>query len=250
MRDTLKIYLQPAFLICVGVLALAASSMSAVIRTFGIYLKNEPLPLKKSLDLLDEEDLAPYKVILKEKIENKEIVETLGTKDYIQWTLEDEQVPENSPVRRCSLFITYYSLPDRVPHVPEECYMGSGFQQLASESLSLEVKNDGFDKTVPIRYLVFAKSDVGLWGESGKFPVLYLFSVNGEYANSREEARIFLNKNLFSKYSYFSKVEWKFFNMDLNKIVYPNKTDAIEASKKLIRVLLPILEKEYWPEKP
>ena len=84
-----SIYMQPAFLICVVILAVAASSMSVAIKSFGVYLKKEALPLKKSLELLDENDLTPFKIVSKHKIDNKEIIKALGTQDYIQWIIED-----------------------------------------------------------------------------------------------------------------------------------------------------------------
>ena len=75
--------MQPHFLICTLVLALTASTMSFAVRYFGIHLKKEPLPLKKSLDLLDENSLTPYKVISRQKIENEEVIQSLGTEDYL-----------------------------------------------------------------------------------------------------------------------------------------------------------------------
>ena len=210
-------------------------------------VKKEPLPLKKSLDLLDEKALAPYKVVSKHKITNQEVIESLGTEDYIQWDLEDSEVAVDSPVRKCSLFITYYDLPDRVPHVPEECYTGGGHQRLTSDSVTFEMNKEGIVQKIPARYLVFARTSSNYWAMDTKFPVLYLFNVNDTYANSREDARFALNKNIFSKYSYFSKVEWKFFNTSLGKPIYPSKEEAITASQKLLSVILPILEKEHWP---
>jgi hypothetical protein len=241
-----KYYTQPAFLICAAILAIAGGGMSVAIKSFGIYLKKDPWPLKKSLDLLDEKGLAPYKVVSKSEIESEDVVDSLGTKDYIQWVLEDLDAPANSTVRYCSLFITYYELPDRVPHVPEECYMGSGFQKLASDSVALEV---GIRK-IPAKYLVFTSTGSDYWQRSTKFPILYLFSANGEYINSREDVRLVLNKNIRGKHSYFSKVEWKFFNADLKGqqgSAYPAKKEAVAASQKLLGVILPILEKEHWP---
>jgi hypothetical protein len=73
---------------------------------------------------------------------------------------------------------------------------------------------------------------------------LYFFKVNGQYAGSREEARIALNKNLFGKYSYFCKVELVF-NVSS---VAPSKEEAVAASEKLLAVILPILEQEHWPD--
>lgn len=213
-------------------------------------VKKEPLPLKKSLDLLDEKALAPYKVVSKHKITNQEVIEGLGTEDYIQWILEDSDAAVDSAVRKCSLFITYYDLPDRVPHVPEECYTGGGNQRLASDSVTFEInKKEGGVKKIPARYLVFASTNSNYWGMDTKFPVLYLFNVNEVYANSREDARFALNKNIFSKYSYFSKVEWKFFNIRFGKATYPGKEEAITVSQKLLSVILPILEKEHWPDR-
>jgi len=212
-------------------------------------VKKEPMPLKKSLDLLDEEALAPYNIVSKYKIPNQEVIESLGTQDYIQWILEDSDAAVDSAVRKCLLFITYYELPDRVPHVPEECYTGGGHQRLASDSVTFEVNKEGVVEKIPARYLVFASTNSNYWGMDTKFPVLYLFNVNGDYANSREDARFALNKNIFSKYSYFSKVEWNFFNTRFGKRIYPVKEEAITASQKLLSVILPILEKEHWPNR-
>ncbi|MHC4313372.1 MAG: hypothetical protein ACYSW3_13010, partial [Planctomycetota bacterium] len=102
-------------------------------------VKKESLPLKKSLDLLDENDLSPYKVVKKTEISDQDTLENLGTQDYIQWRLEDTDAAVDSTVHRCELFITYYGLSDRVPHVPEECYTGGGHQRLTSDSVTFEI---------------------------------------------------------------------------------------------------------------
>jgi hypothetical protein len=241
--EYVKYYMQPAFLICAAVLAVAGGGTSAAIKTFGVYLKKEPWPLKKSLDLLDEKSLAPYRVVSKGEIESKDVVDALGTEDYIQWVLEDQDVPANSAVRSCSLFITYYELPDKVPHVPEQCYMGSGFQALASDSITLEVGT----RKIPAKYLVFTGVESNLWQKNTKFSILYFFRVNKDYVSNREGVRFVLNKNIRGKHSYFSKVEWKFFNAGKSEMVYPGKEEAVAASQKLLSVILPILEKEHWP---
>ena len=62
-RNNIRVYFQPAFLICVVVLGTAGVGMSVAIKSFGVYLKKEPLPLRKSLDLLGEDDLVHYKII-------------------------------------------------------------------------------------------------------------------------------------------------------------------------------------------
>ncbi len=68
VKSDTRVYLQPAFLICAAVLAIAGAGMSIAIKAFGMYLKKKPLPLKKSLDLLDDKQLGSYKVLAKGKI--------------------------------------------------------------------------------------------------------------------------------------------------------------------------------------
>ena len=237
-------YLQPSFLICTAVLALAGGGMSVATRKLGLYLTKEPLPLKKSLDLLDEALLVPYQVVGKQKIETATVLESLGTADYIQWILEDPGQPDDSPVRRVMLFVTYYPEPDRVPHVPEECYTGSGYQRLETKDITLPIGGSGQTRDIPGRCLVFGSPGTDIFLLAARFPVLYLLRVNGRYAGSRDSARVALNRNIFSKYSYFSKVELAF----NQGFAAPTTEEAIAASERLLAVLLPVLEREHWPE--
>jgi len=242
----IRVYAQPAFLICALVLAAGGAGMSMTMKRLGVILKKEPLPLRKSLELLDEGDLGPYRVVYpKLKIENKDVLKALGTEDYIQWVLEDSEEPAGSPVKRCLLFITYYQLPDRVPHVPEECWTGGGYQKLPSQGVTLKINdNAGFEANIPAKYLVFGPKRASLWQDSVRIPNLYFFKVNGQYAGSREHARIALNKNLFGESSYFSKMELVFNRSS----AVPGKDAAVRASEKLLAVILPILEREHWPK--
>ncbi len=241
---TNRAYLQPAFVICVAVLAVACAGMTVARQKLGLYLRKEPLPLKKPLDQLDEAALAPYQVVAKLKIENEEILKTLGTEDYIQWVLEDPCQPAGSPVRRVMLFITYYQLPDRVPHVPEECYTGGGYQRIDTEPVTLGVPSTGEAQAIPGRYLVFEGAADGLSSVSSRFPVLYLFRVNGEYAGSRDGARMALNRNIFSRQAYFCKVEL-IFNQ---AVIAPRRAETVAAGERLLTVVLPLLGRDHWPD--
>lgn len=245
----LQIYTQPAFLICAALLALASIAMPYAIEISGTYLEKKPLPLKKSLDALDANGLAYYKVVTRKMIENKEMLKTLGTEHYIQWTLEDSQAVATSTVRNCQLFITYYEVPDVVPHVPEECYSGGGYQRLKSEGVTLKVSNlKSGQNEIQVKHLVFSRKSDDFLHSNNEFGVLYVINVNGIYAGNRDDARLALNKNLFGKQSYFCKIEWKFFNPRLGSTGYPTKEETTAASQKLLNVILPILEKEHWPD--
>jgi len=247
VNKNIKVYLEPAFLICAAVLLLSGASMPRMIKSFGGITKKEPLPLKKSLDLLDSKGLGPYKVVSKSRIDNEDVIKSLGTENYIQWVLEDTNAPPDSKVRNCTLFITYYGMPDQVPHVPEVCNMGAGNQLVESENVQFKINIDGKERQIPGKYLVFMSPSSNPYQPAINFPVMYNFSVNGEYGRSREDVRISLNKNIFGKYSYFSKIEWKFFSSRMGMAVYPDKAEAISASKRMLSVILPILEKEHWP---
>jgi hypothetical protein len=237
-------YWQPAFLICTAVLALAGVGMSLATQRLGLYLKKEPLPLRKPLEALEEGKLAPYRVSAKILLENEDILKSLGTRDYIQWVLEDPRESGPSPVRKMLLFITYYRQPDRVPHVPEECYTGGGYQRLATNAVAFRIGASGDPREIPGRYLLFERVSQDVSLAVPQFPVVYLFRVNGEYAGSRDEARMALNRNLFSKHAYFCKIELVFNQSP----TAPTREAATTAGEKLLAVLLPLLEQEHWPD--
>lgn len=248
-----------SFLVCAGVLLAAAGTKTLVIKKLGIYRVKEAIYLQHPFDELQEEALLPFVAKNKSKIQNREVLESLGTDEYLQWHLEDTEAAPNSPTRYCSLFLTYYTgTPDMVPHVPDECYAGGGNRPLGKETLSLEIPvNVGAaggadavrDQDVDFQYIRFAQSTDSMMQGEVKFSVQYFFHANGEYCKDRTETRVLLGGNWFSPYSYFCKVEWKFFNLDsYNRYVYPTKDQTLEASEKLLTVLLPELEKNHWPD--
>jgi hypothetical protein len=245
---TKKALKEPAFLICVVVLAAAGAGSRIAAARLGLFLQKEPIPLRKCLDMLDEKPLTPYIIESqnKSRIQDSQTVESLGTEQYILWQLEDAQAESDSPTRRCALFITYYGSPNKVPHVPEECYAGSGYERIASDSLTLNIDdNNGFSRKIPARYLVFSDKNAAPGYDEGTFPVLYFFRVNNQYAGSREQVRIALNKNVFNKFSYFSKVELAF---NCSKKA-PTQQQTVEAAQKLMSVILPVLEGQHWPNR-
>ena len=237
--DNRKTYVQPAFVICVAVLALAGAGMSLLTRALGVYVEKEPLPLKKPLCEMDERKLAPYRVLARHAIENEKVVASLGTEDYIQWVIEDPREPVTGASRKLLLFVTYYGVPDRVPHVPEECYTGGGYNCLDRTDVTFQI-----GAGVPGRFLLFRPPGGTLDPQAGQFPVVYLFRINQEYAGNRDETRLALNRGIFRKQSYFSKIELAF----NQAVAGPTQGEAVAASERLLRVLLPLLEQEHWPD--
>ena len=237
---------QPAYLACVTVLVLGILGMSAIERALGLVLTKKPLLLIAPLTALDNEQLKPYHVAETFTIDDPTLQETLGTEDYIQWVLQDSRRRPTDPAHQVLLFVTYYALPDKVPHVPEECYLGSGFQRLATDSLHVHIPAEGGSSTVPARYLVFSSDRSSMWTQGQRIPVVYLFRVNGDYAGSRDEARLALNRNMFGPASYFSKVELVF-NRSLERMT---QEQVRRAAQDLLAVVLPLLERGHWPAWP
>lgn len=235
-----------AFIICAAVLAVSAMSKQTLINKMQIYLSKEPIALKASFDNMDETKLGVYKVAKKTKIQNQDIVDELGTNDYLMWELEDSSVPEGSNVRYCSLFITYYTgINDRIPHVPEECYFGAGNRVKDTLDPSFVLKHaSGESEEMEYRRLVFTSQSQDVWGSGSEFSVCYVLRVNGKYSGNRTSARNLIAKNLFGKYSYFSKVEWRF----NGKYGQPTNKEISEACEKMLNVVLPVLEEDHWPD--
>ena len=259
MNKIVKPYIQLPFLVCLAVLALAAGFKEAAIDWSGAKLKKQSIPLRKSLDDLDESKLAPYRVGRKLKIDNSDVLEALGTEDYIQWELEDTEADALSPTRYCSLFITYYTGdPDIVPHVPEECFAGIGDQLFSRQEVTLTLdigqaqiaglRTNKGKVAFDARYLVFTGKRTNIWMSDLKYRVLYFFKANGKFASNRTGTRAIMGKNLFNTYSYFSKVEWKFYGIGPGGMIYGNKADVLSASARLLSVVLPLLETEHWPD--
>jgi len=247
MTATWRSYLRPAFLVCVVVLSAAAVGMDLAIRYTGAVLVKAPVELRKPFDAFDRKALGNYRVIGDYRIDSPDVLESLGTDDYFQWEIEDPDAAENSTVRYCSLFVTFYGSPDRVPHVPEECYLGGGFRRIASELIQLSLPAVAGAGSLDVRYLLFVRDKAEIWQGDTKYPVMYFFRVNGEYANDRTGVREVLARNFFGEYSYFSKVEWRFYGKRYSEPVYPTREETVAASERLLSRVLPVLERDHWP---
>ena len=243
-----KSYLKPAFVVCVCVLLAAAVAKEAVIRVLGVQMIKQPIALQHPLEEMDDGVLAPFELKNSNRIQNHDVLESLGTEEYLQWVLENSEVEPASPTRYCSLFITYYTgNPDMVPHVPDECYVGGGNQRDTGGLVTVNIPRSEGDQKLDFQYVAFKHVDRQTMREDN-FSVQYFFHANGKYTSSRTDTRLVLGGNWFSKYSYFCKVEWKFYGIGSFGIIYPDKEQALAASKKLMAKLLPELERNHWPD--
>ncbi|MBN1490813.1 MAG: exosortase-associated EpsI family protein [Phycisphaerae bacterium] len=236
LRDSVR---HPGFMI--GVVTLAVMAVVFHGATRNVRLVKLAAPLRLSLTRLDKEAMAPYRFMDAQIIE-PEVLSSLGTEQYIQWTLRDESVTNDAdPTKWVHLFITYYTgQPDPVPHVPDKCFFGSGYLIKAAEDVEVDVP-EVKEARVPIRVLEFEKK--GRIGQQNPI-VAYTFGANGTFAAGRNDVRMLLS-NPFEPYSYFSKVEVHFGTGRDEGLSRPK---VITATQKLFRVLLPLLVENHWPD--
>ncbi len=204
-----------------------------------------PIPLRQPLDQLGEASLYPYRLADEATVGaakivlSPEVIDALGTKDYIIWMLEDTSVEPNDPLRFAQLFVTYYTgQPDLVPHTPDACYLGRGYQPAqAHENLDLKLETpiDGID-VVPVRVLTFIKTAVH---KHETISVVYTFHCNGRFVATRNRVRILVN-DLSVSHAYYSKVEVSFMRA--------TREQNLRGAAKLFARVLPLLLRNHWPD--
>ena len=174
-----------------------------------------------------------------------EEVEALGTEEYIQWVFSDTSVENrDNPLAVVTVFLTYYTgAPDQVPHIPNVCYLGSGFSIKDDYGISFSMPALGdLGKDVPLQVVTFEKA--GMFRRLSP-TVCYLFSVNGKLKGSRDAVRLALS-NPRDRYAYFSKIEVRFGR----GFVDPPPEEVVRAAKEVMSTLLPILVNNHYPEWP
>jgi hypothetical protein len=232
-----------SFVACVIILAVSIAGLETTAQWFGLQFKKQPVPLKRPLSRMDKAKLAPYRFLAANTID-AEVVDALGTEEYLSWHLEDPRIADkNNSLRYAQLFVTYYTgKPDQVPHVPDMCYTGGGFTEKSATNLTFPVPALGdLGKAVPVRALTFEKP--GMMG--GQTPtVLYLFSVNSELKADRTGVRTVLAHPL-ERFGYFCKIEVRFGG---NGLPDPLPEKAIEASQDLLSVVLPVLYEDHFQD--
>ncbi len=235
----------PRFVVCVVALGVGLGSVEWL-RAYGFRFSKQRVDLKAPLESMDAKKILPYRLVGSDTIP-KEEVEALGTEEYVRWRLEDMSVRNvNDPLHWPTLFVTYYSgQPDQVPHVPEECFLGGGYEQLSSRDAKVKVPGlEPATGEVPVRILKFRKDST--IGGALVPTVIYLFSVNGEFVGSRTAVRLALS-NPFEQYGYFSKVEVSFSQRPGGG----SHDDAVlRAAERLLGKVLPVLVRDHWPDWP
>ncbi len=230
------------FIIACLMLLCAKFVISPQFDKLGLGGEKKSLELRRPLGEMSKEDLGPY--LFKTNLNiSPEVEDALGAKDYLSWLFVDTSISEpKDPLRYIRLFVTYYSGGrDLVPHTPDECFLGSGYQTIEKKNLTLPIESMGLD--LPIRALTFQKSDVF---DRDKPTVLYTFHCNGEFTETRTGVRVRINAPL-NKYAYFCKIEVTLGGASRN-IGSPEREASIQAANKFLNVVLPRLVNDHMPD--
>lgn len=134
-------FLKPGILVAAGVLLFSAISMQAAIAGLGIHLKKMPIqaPDGRQVSAIPKETESWIQVGTDE-VMSAEMLEELGTKNYLNRVYRQKEVAPGKTPRHVTLHLAYYTgMIDTVPHVPERCMTGAGFQMVSdSKDIPLE----------------------------------------------------------------------------------------------------------------
>lgn len=116
-----------AFAAALGALVIGALSLHGVVTALGATIRKIPIEAKYKLPSIPEV-LPSWKSLGDDQQMTEEMVEELGTKNYISRTYIETNPPEGRQPLVLSLHCAYYTgMIDTVPHVADRCLVGAGW---------------------------------------------------------------------------------------------------------------------------
>jgi len=121
-------FLQPAFIVCALSLLLGTVGLNAAVKAFKLYLRK--LPIEASLPVrVVPAETESWKRVGNDAELSADVVKTLGTENYLTRVYAEKNPAEGERPRLLELHLAYYTgMVDTVPHIPERCMVGGGFQ--------------------------------------------------------------------------------------------------------------------------
>ncbi len=239
--------------VCVGILICAAVGLQASASALGAYFRKEALPTKKPLNFFDAARLDSRFALAPDQPQPlpHDLVENLGTENYIQLALIDRGLNPTDPTYMAQVFISYYTgKPDMVPHNPKECMRAGGWLLKGESLISAEV-DAGVSKrvSIPVSVLQFeppqsSKMMFSLAPANAQHTVMYFFHTNGGYVTTRNEVR-WKVANLADRYAYYSKIEISFSDKNGRPA---NREQAVAAVTPLLQAIMPVLWQDHYQD--
>lgn len=127
MKSLASRMLRAPYLLPLVLMVGSSVGMGVAISAYGIHLKKKPIyaPDGKLVSSLPPETLN-WKRVGSDKVSSPEIVEVLGTENYLSRTYVRKDSLASRKIE-IELHVAYYTgMIDTVPHVPDRCFVGSG----------------------------------------------------------------------------------------------------------------------------
>src|SRR4051794_1116684 len=160
----MRAFRHTGFLIAAAILLTAAIGLNASVQFMQLHFKKEPVPLRKAFT--DPEPipviLGPWVQVAREEVLDADMLASLATNEFLfchyidsskfgktpqqiqkdfdgkplrQQREEVERYIHEHPAGVIQFYLTHYTgKADTVAHIPERCYVGSGFDPLHPES--------------------------------------------------------------------------------------------------------------------
>lgn len=221
-----------AALVC-GLFGTAALGKTSVLSWQKIILHKEAVDLRHPLTDLPL-DKGPY-VFIEDQVLPPEIVDELGTEDYLSRWYKNTNVPEGKPGHLLRLHVAYYTgLTDTVPHVPDRCFVAGGAEHKGLHSQLIPIDPEiatpredgqgfgatailprpGEPKYAPGTVVTLPERDIDAarftYGQPNSADqdqhVIYFFAANGQFLASPNAVRA-QGFDIRDQYSYYCKIE-------------------------------------------
>ena len=229
-----------------GVLTTTLTSFSAVLRLNQIVLIKEPIDLRRPLYGLPKV-VGTWKRT-SESTMSDEIVQELGTTQYINWQFTDKSRSSNQPGSSVWLHIAYYTgVGSTVPHVPDRCIVAGGGEGVDVPLIDIQLDGPQYRKTelgyaapsqrepagVTIPKLDFKATDFRYRFRSQEqvHSVVYFFISNGKILPTPDFVRLHAI-NPRDRFTYHCKIELGLYGISDPQV-------AAKQASKFLSVMLP-----------
>ena len=248
-----------------GVFAVASTGQHSVIAWQKVVLHKEAVELRHQLVHLPLEK-GPY-VFLKNDELAPEIIDELGTEEYLSRWYIDTRLKENAPGAMVRLHVTYYTgLVDTVPHVPDRCFVAGGAEHKGLHDMIIALDPSIFTENteaggyqaqavlpppggdpfgpgtvvnLPQRNITATRFTYGV-GENDDYDahVAYFFAANGKFLNSPNAVRL-QGFDIRDKYSYYAKIEVQILGETDPEMVKQRSTELLNTFMPEIMACMP-----------
>jgi exosortase len=123
------------FVGCVLILGVGTVALSAGAKAFEVYLKTEPVPLRRSLSVVPS-SLGPWRSVRDTQLDAA-MIEQLGTSSYLTRMYVDSEGDGRRPLQ---IHVAYYTDQiDAIPHVPDRCLVAAGLTQRTPDPVNIPI---------------------------------------------------------------------------------------------------------------